>query len=329
MITILIPAYNAEKTLEKTIKSIIAQTYENWKLVIINDGSKDNTERICRKYSIKDKRINYYSQENKGLIETRKLLLRRVQGKYWTFVDADDILHCQMLELFVKKAEETNADIVMTKTVQRMSKHLQIGIKMSKIKNLDSKYEIYSGEDILPNFFMYPKYHVGVHSKLFQTTLLDDINLENLPSIFLGEDQCFNAIFYKNAKKVVVISSLLYNYRGGGPSHSFYPQLANDIIQLYRWRKKFIYENKMDKGVLIGSIINSLNIFKSLCEGNIINGAEIYNIFYEIIMDMNDLCPDIAVSNFYNALENKEKVFVEKAKIPFQVKLKQFILNHL
>ena len=94
MITILIPAYNAEKTLEKTIKSVIRQTYPDWNLVIVNDGSTDNTKAICRKYSQKDSRITYYSQSNKGLIETRKVLLGHIREEgYFSFVDADDILH--------------------------------------------------------------------------------------------------------------------------------------------------------------------------------------------------------------------------------------------
>ena len=166
MVTILIPAYNAEKTLEKAIKSILCQTYENWKLVIMNDGSRDKTEEICRKYSEKDRRISYYSQHNKGLIETRKVLLRYVQGEYWTFVDADDILHCQMLEIFVKKAVEIDADIVMTESVQYVSKHFLVGLKNSKYME-NPKGDIYTGKELLPNFFRYPKYHVGLHSKLF------------------------------------------------------------------------------------------------------------------------------------------------------------------
>lgn len=326
MVTILIPAYNAEKTLEKTIKSVIRQTYPDWNLVIVNDGSTDSTKAICRKYSQKDSRITYYSQSNKGLIETRKVLLGHIRGGYFAFADADDILHPQMLEIFVRTAQDTKEDIVMTEGIQNMSRRFQIGLNTKKHKIEDIKTRLCFGEEVLPIYFSYPEYHVGLHSKLFSTKVAD-IDLQCLPDIFWGEDQCINALFFRKADKVALIPERLYNYRAGGPSHSIQPNLAVEMGRFYHWRKQFIIENNMDRSLIAASVIVTLNTFKSLCGGNYIDGDEAYHALKEAIDDMNRLCPKLAVRDFFNSLKGRKKVWVEKDKEPLGIKIKQMVLR--
>lgn len=326
MVTILMPAYNAGKTIERTITSVIKQNYTNWNLVIINDGSTDNTEKICKKYSVKDRRIMYYSQDNKGLIEVRKELLRYVTGNYFMFVDADDILHPQMLEIFVEVAEKKQTDIVMAERVQNMSRRFQIGLNIKQYSITKIQSRTCSGKEILPNFFMYPQYHVGLHSKLFSAKL-SEINLQDLPDIFWGEDQCINALFFQKVNKVTLIRERLYNYRAGGLSHSMYPNLAVEMGKFYHWRKQFIVENNMDKSLLRDCVIVTLYTFKSLCGGNYINGIKVYSALQEVIEDMNKICPEIKINVFFNSLKDKEKVWVEKDKDPIGIKIKKLVLR--
>ena len=86
-ISILMPVYNGEKYIKKAIESIINQTFQNWELIIVNDGSIDNSAEICDEFTQRDKRIKVIHQENKGVSETRNLLIDTAKGKYIGFVE--------------------------------------------------------------------------------------------------------------------------------------------------------------------------------------------------------------------------------------------------
>lgn len=112
-ISIIIPVYNAEPFLDKTIQSILSQTYKNFQLILIDDGSKDNSLQICYRYQREDSRILVLSQENAGSSAARNYGLIKATGDYIMFVDADDCIEENMLEELVKIAKEKNPDIVM------------------------------------------------------------------------------------------------------------------------------------------------------------------------------------------------------------------------
>lgn len=116
LVSIITPAYNAEKYIAETIQSVINQTYKNWELIIIDDGSTDNTSKIIN--SFKDKRILLSYQKNQGVSVARNLGLSLVQGKYITFLDADDILPPRSLEVRVNYLElHPNIDLVDGKAI--------------------------------------------------------------------------------------------------------------------------------------------------------------------------------------------------------------------
>jgi len=103
LVSIIMPAYNAEKYIAEAIESIIAQTYTNWELLIADDGSTDNTKDIIEAYCGKDKRIKaYHNQTNQKLLKTRNKLIAKAKGDYITFQDADDYSHTERLEKQVK-----------------------------------------------------------------------------------------------------------------------------------------------------------------------------------------------------------------------------------
>lgn len=98
MISIIVPVYNVEKHLEKCIKSIIGQTYQNWELILINDGSSDQSETICDEYAELDSRIRVYHQVNSGASVARNKGIELAGGKFITFIDADDWVEANYLE---------------------------------------------------------------------------------------------------------------------------------------------------------------------------------------------------------------------------------------
>lgn len=98
LISVIVPVYNSEKTIKDTIKSIEYQTYENLEIIIVNDGSTDNSENICKKLAEEDKRIKYYNIPNGGPSVARNYGLKQMTGKYVAFCDSDDIMNPYMLE---------------------------------------------------------------------------------------------------------------------------------------------------------------------------------------------------------------------------------------
>ena len=113
LISIIIPVYNVENYLKKCIESVIKQTYKNLEIILIDDGSTDNSGKICNEYLKKDSRIIVIHQENKGLSEARNAGLNIAKGEYIGFVDSDDYIANDMYEILIKLIVEYNADIAI------------------------------------------------------------------------------------------------------------------------------------------------------------------------------------------------------------------------
>lgn len=110
-ISIIVPIYNAEKYLKRCIGSILEQTFEDFELILIDDGSPDNCGRICDIYSEKDRRIRVFHQKNQGQAAARNHAVQEAKGKYVCFVDADDVIHPQMIEVLYKAISGNNVQI--------------------------------------------------------------------------------------------------------------------------------------------------------------------------------------------------------------------------
>lgn len=111
MVSMIIPVYNAEKTLKRTLESIVRQTYVDFEAILINDGSADNSLCLCEQYAEKDGRFKVISQENAGPSSARNRGIRSATGKYLLCVDADDVLHENAIQVLVKDMEETAVDV--------------------------------------------------------------------------------------------------------------------------------------------------------------------------------------------------------------------------
>ena len=112
LISIVTPMYNGEKYIVQTIESVIGQTYNDWEMIIVDDGSKDHSPLIVEEYSQKDGRIKLYRQVNAGSAAARNNGLRHSQGQYICFLDADDVLDCTFLEKQLCFLREKDAGIV-------------------------------------------------------------------------------------------------------------------------------------------------------------------------------------------------------------------------
>ncbi|WKV13431.1 glycosyltransferase family 2 protein [Marivirga harenae] len=124
LISIIIPFYQAEKYLNEAIESVFNQTHENWELLLINDGSTDNSKKIA--LSFNDKRIRYFEQENNGVSSARNRGLKNIRGHFFCFLDADDVLTITSLEHRLKVFEDKPEVTFVDGQVVRMNSHLNV-----------------------------------------------------------------------------------------------------------------------------------------------------------------------------------------------------------
>lgn len=112
-ISVVVPVYNCEKTLIKCLSSVLNQTFEDFELIVVNDGSPDNSDSICLEFAQKDKRIKYIRRENGGLASVRNLGVNEAKGEYLCFVDSDDYIDKDALFFMYRAATEKHSDIVL------------------------------------------------------------------------------------------------------------------------------------------------------------------------------------------------------------------------
>lgn len=213
-ISIIIPAYNCENYIERCIESIISQEYKNVEVLVVNDGSTDNTQKIIEIMSEKDKCIKIINQENAGVSTARNTGLKNATGDYISFVDADDYCCKDMFNEMVENIEQTNADIALIAYNQIINEEVK---KMLFPWNDDIK--IFSKEQVRENVIplMVAKLK-GEKSTIFgavwRALIKRDIAVSNCfnENITIAEDLIYLIDCMLNAKTIVSINKCLYNY---------------------------------------------------------------------------------------------------------------------
>ena len=200
-VSILIPCYNVEAYLPQCLDSIIKQTYRNLQIVLVDDGSSDNTLSIAQEYASRDTRIEVYHQENQGVASTRNNLLDKVKGDYVLFVDSDDWIELDMVEYLVGVALEHNSKFVMCENV----------INDATPKDSEPIIKILSQEQAVHDFLRHEYFVGSLWNKLLDSSLLHNERFHC--GISYGEDALFCWGVLQKVDKVVVTDRQLYHYR--------------------------------------------------------------------------------------------------------------------
>lgn len=203
-ISIIVPAYNAAQTIKATILSVLNQSFINFELIIVNDGSTDNTLNVCKK--IVDSRIIIINQENGGLSYARNTGIQISKGKYICFVDSDDIIDDNYLDILYSSIKETNSDLAIC------------GMQLSSMKNKSvlcfdysqCYHHIWENNDFL-SFFEQGLLNSACN-KLYKTEIIKKNNL-TFPFQTLTEDIAFNIEYFKLSTSISTIKEALYIYQ--------------------------------------------------------------------------------------------------------------------
>lgn len=202
-LSIIVPVYNVKNYLERSIYSILAQTFQDFELILIDDGSTDGSGTLCDSYAVKDPRIQVLHQENKGQSYARNIGIKIARGKYITFVDSDDWLEPEMYQLMFASIEKNNADIVISRLQIVNAPNDVIRVigydKELLLNRIEATKEILR-DDMIPSFPV---------NKIFRRELFDGIEF---PVGRIFEDTAtIYKVFFK-ANRVVTIPYIGYNY---------------------------------------------------------------------------------------------------------------------
>ena len=201
LISVIVPVYNVETYIKQSIESIINQTYSNLEIVLVDDGSPDACGSICDEYASKDNRIKVFHKLNGGLSDARNYGIARALGEYLSFVDGDDWIEPDMLEILVKVAEENKADLVNSGFLKDYSNRtVEVpAIEAMFADSIDSVKALING-----------RIGAATWGKLYRKSCISDINF---PRGHVFEEHATVYRFFLQADKVVSIAKPLYHYR--------------------------------------------------------------------------------------------------------------------
>lgn len=203
LVTVIIPVYNAEKSIETCLQSVLNQTYQNLEIIVINDGSIDRTEEVIRRIQLTDHRINLISQRNQGVSAARNKGIDISRGKYVSFVDGDDIIDTNFVEVLLHSIVQNQADVVECGVVIE-----QLDGKIIRIEEL--KEQTFDHEtDILELFLTQTYQRNYVANKLFKSSVIKNIRFPNLSS---GEDFVFLIHVFSLVKRYASVNQVMYHY---------------------------------------------------------------------------------------------------------------------
>ena len=219
LISVIVPIYKAEVYLHRCIDSLLAQTFHDFEILLIDDGSSDNSGKICDEYAKKDKRIRVFHKANEGVSATREFGIKHAKGKYTIHCDSDDWVEPLMLEELYTKAEKENADYVICDYfVDRGNRSFRINQKPASI----------SSHTVLSEIFY--KLGSSCWNKLIKRECYNE-NVHFPENINFGEDLVINAQILMNNPKIAYLPMAFYHYIIGENINSMTKKIGEDTIE--------------------------------------------------------------------------------------------------
>lgn len=220
-VSIIIPMYNQERYIKSCLQSVTSQSYENLEIIIVNDGSTDNSLTLVKNCAVKEKRLKIINKMNEGPSLARRDGYLSATGEFICFVDSDDLLPNNAIELMLDCILKENADLVIGK----MSKKIGPYIQKNKIdKSQLGKYKVIRQpklfDDYYIGFFGISKFAVSACARLYRKSVIDKAyngtTLFSERIKFMGEDEYFNLKLFPYLESMCLIQDFVYIYRLGG-----------------------------------------------------------------------------------------------------------------
>ena len=205
LISIIIPVYNAENTLNRCVDSIVNQTFNDWELLLIDDGSKDKSSKICDRYAAKDQRIKVFHKKNGGVSSARNLGLDNAKGEWITFVDSDDYIYDNIFDIISSHEEDF---LIFSYDINHNG-------KIRSGEGIPSYYSSYPIKTVL-NKYIYTNLFRTPWSKFFKRRLIDALRFDT--QISIGEDTLFVLQYLRKCESFFISDKKYYIWSEGNIS---------------------------------------------------------------------------------------------------------------
>ena len=238
-ISIIVPVYNVEKHLGNCLESILNQLYSNYEVIIVNDGSTDNSTKICEEYAVRDTRIKIINKNNGGVSSARNAGLDNMVGDYFTFVDADDTIEPEFLSTLIQNAESNKADISIC-NYRSISNHLKEHYSATGKRDINAGKHFSFGDAYGETIV------VSACRKLYKTKAFSGHRFDE--SMHYAEDTLFSFYCLEKAEIVCYEDVFLYNYvlrSNSAMQGGFTPKMFGRIIA-YQQMLEYCKENHVE-----------------------------------------------------------------------------------
>lgn len=283
-ISIIVPVYNVGSALESCLQSIQAQSYSNIEVVLIDDGSTDQSGYICDKFAENDKRFITVHQKNQGVSLARNAGLKIMSGKYVMFVDADDYLDQRICEVLLEQLHTKNCQIVIANKVFHSGNQVLENVLYKDDQLVRTSDKDLFLLDLFTGYFD-PKMNdvkylsCGVTAKLFMADIITNNNISFKEDCHFGEDVIFNLYCFENAHTIGYINFDGYHFRinpnssthrfrdDWNTSHMSFMDAIDEFIKFYNKDKRFLEAARMMKVSRISSLAVSFYFHKNNPKG--------------------------------------------------------------
>ena len=206
-VSIIVPVYNAEKTIGRCIDSILGQQYTDFELLLVDDGSKDGSGAICDSYALADSRVQVIHKENTGVSDTRNIGISRARGVYLQFLDSDDWITPDATKLLVETARDHDCDLVISDFYR------VVGERLSQKGDIDED-GIMTREEYAAHMMEQPAdfYYGVLWNKLYRRDIVESHRLRMDPELSWCEDFMFNLEYIRHAQRFYALQVPIYYY---------------------------------------------------------------------------------------------------------------------
>lgn len=273
LVSVIVPVYNVEQYIEKCIESILAQTHQNFELILVDDGSPDKAGEICDRYAESDSRIKVIHKENGGLSSARNAGIDIASGDYYIFVDSDDFINIHTLEVTVSNCVKNDCEICIFSSFDTPEHSIAYDTTVS------NNYNVYELTYLLEKYFSFPiiSYNSSSCNKLFKASIFNTLRF---PVGMLYEDTAirFHTLF--QAKKICITDAVLYYYYLSPNSimRSPFKEKSLDILKVTQINLDFLKDKNcshIEQSLLAQYEYDVCRLYAQLCLSSLDNKKEL------------------------------------------------------
>lgn len=277
LISILMPVYNGQEYLEETVLSILNQSYKEFELIIIDDGSSDNTKAICDNLEKVDKRIKIIHKKNTGVSHTRNVALDNASGEYIAFIDSDDSVYKDYLKILLSSMEKSNGQLAVCGFKERK---ISANGQVEELSRVFCPKEVIAMEDMKDLIMDFGNSGLlnPLWNKLYSREIIEKNNIRFKEDVETGEDFIFNLQYFRKIKNICFSKEELYYYirrNNNSITYQYIDNMYEKGLEIHGLLENFLkdmnFYNNKNRYILYGNHLMGvfsafLNLFHKDCK---------------------------------------------------------------